>query len=193
MCAWEIVTLDNLGILKSGRQVHKPEYDPSLFCEGSVPLIESQLIENDQLFVRNVRRYYNTFGVGQSTIFEADTVCITRTGNVAKTSIIKVPSCLSSRVHGLTPFVGVSDAIFIKYSFDFSKIKKLCQNIASANTETKVLTIDRLLKILFPNPPFELQQKIGKILSTYDLLIENYQRQIEEAKKQVVWKMIHTS
>ncbi|WP_370664255.1 restriction endonuclease subunit S [Candidatus Mycoplasma haematobovis] len=50
-----------------------------------------------------------------------------------------------------------------------------------------------MLKIPFPNPPFELQQKIGKILSTYDLLIENYQRQIEEAKKQVVWKMIHTS
>ncbi|OAL10776.1 hypothetical protein A6V39_01795 [Candidatus Mycoplasma haematobovis] len=192
MATWEQTTLDKLGILQRGKQTHKPEYDPVLFENGTVPFVQVWCV-NESLFVNNIRKYYNEVGLKQSKTFSKGTVCIVNSGSVADSAILEEASSLCTQLHGFNCFENVSDNLFVKYCFDFQKIKKFCQNIASAVSSSRKLTLDRILKIPFPNPPFELQQKIGKILSAYDLLIENYQRQIEEAKKQVVWKMIHTS
>ncbi|OAL10791.1 hypothetical protein A6V39_05785, partial [Candidatus Mycoplasma haematobovis] len=181
MFTWKKTTLDKLGFVSTGKQTHKPEYDPALFCGGMVPLIESQLVEGDRFFVGNARKYYNDLGIKQSRIYEAETVCITNNGRV-NASILKVPSCLSNQLHGFNAFENISDPRFVKYCFNFSDIRRQLATISSIGA--KYLPITKLLKIPFPNPPFELQQKIGKIISTYDLLIENYQSQIEEAKKQ---------
>ncbi|OAL10774.1 hypothetical protein A6V39_01785 [Candidatus Mycoplasma haematobovis] len=192
MATWEQTTLDKLGILQSGKKTHKPASDPVLFENGTVPFVQVWCVKNN-LFVRNVEKNYNEIGKKQSRLFPASTVCITNNGRIGDASILLEDSCLADTLFGFSSFENVSDPKFMKYCFNFGKIKKLCEYVASANTGTKALTIERLKKIPFPNPPLELQQKIGKILSTYDLLIENYQSQIEEAKKQVVWKMIHTS
>ncbi|OAL10404.1 hypothetical protein A6V39_03140 [Candidatus Mycoplasma haematobovis] len=180
---WEEVTLDKLGNLQRGKQTHKPENDPYLFENGNIPFVQVLCIDG-KLFVNNVRKYYNKFGLRQSKLFSENTVCIVNHGIVAGTSILKKPSCLCTQLHGFNSFENVSDPKFVKYCFDFGKIKRLCQNISSAVSITKKLTLNRILKISFPNPPLDIQQKIGKILSTYDLLIENYEKQIDLLKNQ---------
>ncbi|OAL10808.1 hypothetical protein A6V39_05655, partial [Candidatus Mycoplasma haematobovis] len=184
MSVWEQVSLNKLGILEKGIQKHHPQYDTCLFEGGSVPFLQTLNCQNDKLHPIELTKYYNKLGILQSKQFKKDTVCITNHGRIGDAVILKNPTCLSAHLFGFNSFKNVSDPKFIKYCFNYSKIKKLCNVISSAVSATKELTLDRILKIPFPNPPFELQQKIGKILSTYDLLIENYQRQIEEAKKQ---------
>lgn len=193
MTTWEQTTLDKLGKIIKGIQKHRPQYDACLFEGGTVPFLETSDCQNDRLHPNSLTKYYNKLGLLQSKLFKENTVCITNHGRIGDAVILKSPSCLNTHLFGFNSFENVSDPKFIKYCFNFEKIKKLCDTISSAVSSTKELTFDRILKIPFPNPPFELQKKIGQILSTYDLLIENYQRQIEEAKKQVVWAMIHTS
>ncbi|OAL10416.1 hypothetical protein A6V39_03200 [Candidatus Mycoplasma haematobovis] len=181
MVTWKQTTLDKLGRIQRGRQTHKPEYDPVLFENGTIPFIQMKHV-TESLYVKMLL-YYNELGLKQSKLFPKDTVLITNDGRVGDSSILKESSCISTHTYGFNAFENISDTKFVKYCFNFSSIKGELKRIASSGGHP-ILTVERLLKILFPNPPFELQQKIGKILSTYDLLIENYQNQIDLLKNQ---------
>ncbi|OAL10809.1 hypothetical protein A6V39_05660 [Candidatus Mycoplasma haematobovis] len=183
MSAWELATLDKLGFISRGRQTHYPKNDPNLFWKGTIPFVETQDVKEAKLFVRQIRRYYNQKGLEQGKLFPINTVCIASEGNIADSALLNKPSCLSCHVHGFNAYEGISCPRFIKYCFDFSSIKKECISVAQAGTTRLSLTSERLLTIKFPNPPFETQKKIGDILSAYDELIENHQKQTELLEK----------
>ncbi|WP_407937397.1 restriction endonuclease subunit S [Mycoplasma parvum] len=41
------------------------------------------------------------------------------------------------------------------------------------------MSFQKLFLVNFPKPPLEVQQKIGEILSKYDLILDNHEKQIE--------------
>lgn len=172
---WELKTLDQLGTVSRGRSKHRPRNDPSLFG-GIYPFIQTADVKSANFYITEYDTTYNEKGLAQSKLWHPGTLCITIAANIADTGILAMDACFPDSVMGFIPYEGVSDVRFVKYCFDIlqANCKKISQGAAQDN-----LSWEKLSTIQFPAPPIENQRKIADILSTYDNLIENNQKQIK--------------
>ena len=173
--SWEYKTLDQLGEVSRGRSKHRPRNDPSLFG-GKYPFIQTADVKAANFYITEYDTTYNEKGLAQSRLWNPGTLCITIAANIADTGILAMDACFPDSVMGFIPYEGVSDVRFVKYCFDIlqANCKKISQGAAQDN-----LSWEKLSTIQFPAPPIENQRKIADILSTYDDLIENNQKQIK--------------
>lgn len=172
---WELKTLDQLGTVSRGRSKHRPRNEPSLFG-GIYPFIQTADVKSANFYITEYDTTYNEKGLAQSKLWHPGTLCITIAANIADTGILAMDACFPDSVMGFIPYEGVSDVRFVKYCFDIlqANCKKISQGAAQDN-----LSWEKLSTIQFPAPPIENQRKIADILSTYDNLIENNQKQIK--------------
>ena len=182
--SWEYKTLDQLGEVSRGRSKHRPRNDPSLFG-GEYPFIQTADVKAANFYITEYDATYNEKGLAQSKLWHPGTLCITIAANIADTGILAMDACFPDSVMGFIPYEGVSDVRFVKYCFDIlqQNCKKISQGAAQDN-----LSWEKLSTILFPAPPIEVQKKIADMLSAYDDLIENNQKQIrllEEAAQRL--------
>ena len=77
---------------------------------------------------------------------------------------------------GFIPYKDVANVKFVKYSFDI--LQRDCKNISQGTAQDN-LSWKKLSTIKFPMPSIDTQNKIVDILSAYDNLIENNQKQIK--------------
>ena len=175
MSEWKKVTLDQMGIISRGRSKHRPRNDARLFG-GSYPFIQTGDIGSAGLYVTEYSQTYNEEGLAQSKLWEKDTLCITIAANIADTALLAFPACFPDSIMGFTPHKNIANVKFVKYCFDV--LQKDCQQISQGTAQDN-LSWKKLSTILFPCPPIEIQNKIATILSRYDSLIENYQKQIK--------------
>ena len=175
MIEWKKVTLDQMGIISRGRSKHRPRNDARLFG-GSYPFIQTGDIGSAGLYVTEYSQTYNEEGLAQSKLWEKDTLCITIAANIADTALLAFPACFPDSIMGFTPYKNIANVKFVKYCFDV--LQKDCQQISQGTAQDN-LSWKKLSTILFPCPPIEIQNKIATILSRYDSLIENYQKQIK--------------
>ena len=175
MSEWKKVTLDQMGIISRGRSKHRPRNDARLFG-GSYPFIQTGDIGSAGLYVTEYSQTYNEEGLAQSKLWEKDTLCITIAANIADTALLAFPACFPDSIMGFTPHKNIANVKFVKYCFDV--LQKDCQQISQGTAQDN-LSWKKLSTILFPCPPIEIQNKIAIILSRYDSLIENYQKQIK--------------
>lgn len=172
---WEYKTLDQLGEVSRGRSKHRPRNDPSLFG-GKYPFIQTADVKAANFYITEYDTTYNEKGLAQSRLWSPGTLCITIAANIADTGILAMDACFPDSVMGFLPYERIADVRFVKYCFDIlqQNCKKISQGAAQDN-----LSWEKLSTILFPAPPIEVQTKIADILSTYDNLIENNQKQIK--------------
>ena len=172
---WEYKTLDQLGEVSRGRSKHRPRNDPSLFG-GKYPFIQTADVKAANFYITEYDTTYNEKGLAQSRLWNPGTLCITIATNIADTGILAMDACFPDSVMGFLPYERIADVRFVKYCFDIlqQNCKKISQGAAQDN-----LSWEKLSTILFPAPPIEVQTKIADILSTYDNLIENNQKQIK--------------
>ena len=172
---WEYKTLDQLGDVSRGRSKHRPRNDPSLFG-GKYPFIQTADVKAANFYITEYDTTYNEKGLAQSRLWNPGTLCITIAANIADTGILAMDACFPDSVMGFLPYERIADVRFVKYCFDIlqQNCKKISQGAAQDN-----LSWEKLSTILFPAPPIEVQTKIADILSTYDNLIENNQKQIK--------------
>ena len=172
---WEYKTLDQLGIVSRGKSKHRPRNDPTLFG-GEYPFIQTADVKAAPFYISEYSATYNEKGLEQSKLWHAGTLCITIAANIADTGILAMDACFPDSVMGFVPYDEISDVRFVKYSFDIlqAKCKKISQGTAQDN-----LSWEKLSTIQFPAPPFATQKRIADILSTYDEMIENNQKQIK--------------
>ena len=175
MSEWKKVTLDQMGNISRGRSKHRPRNDARLFG-GSYPFIQTGDIGSAGLYVTEYSQTYNEEGLAQSKLWEKDTLCITIAANIADTALLAFPACFPDSIMGFTPHKNIANVKFVKYCFDV--LQKDCQQISQGTAQDN-LSWKKLSTILFPCPPIEIQNKIATILSRYDSLIENYQKQIK--------------
>ena len=175
MCEWKKVTLDKMGVVSRGKSKHRPRNDARLFG-GKYPFIQTGDIGAAGLYVQNYSQTYNEEGLAQSKLWDKDTLCITIAANIADTALLAFPACFPDSVMGFVPYKNVSNVKFVKYCFDI--LKKDCQQISQGTAQDN-LSWKKLSTILFPCPPIEVQNRIVEVLSRYDTLIENYQKQIK--------------
>ncbi len=175
MSEWKKEPLDKMGVISRGKSKHRPRNDVRLFG-GEYPFIQTGDIGNAGLYVQNYSQTYNEEGLAQSKLWDKDTLCITIAANIADTALLAFPACFPDSIMGFVPYKDVSNVKYVKYCFDI--LKKDCQQISQGTAQDN-LSWKKLSTILFPCPPLEVQNRIAEILSRYDSLIENYQKQIK--------------
>lgn len=182
--SWDYVTLDKLGSVSRGKSKHRPRNDKMLFG-GKYPFVQTADVKAAGLYLTEYTETYNERGLEQSKLWKAGTLCITIAANIADTAILGLDACFPDSVMGFIPYEGVAHVKFVKYAFDILQrdCKKISQGTAQDNLSWK-----KLSTIKFPAPPIDVQNKIVEILSAYDDLIENNQKQIrllEEAAQRL--------
>ena len=175
MSEWSYKTLDQMGTISRGKSKHRPRNDARLFG-GKYPFIQTGDIGAAELYVTEYSQTYNEEGLAQSKLWDKDTLCITIAANIADTALLAFPACFPDSIMGFVPFKEVADVKFVKYCFDI--LQKDCQQISQGTAQDN-LSWEKLSTIMFPCPPIEIQHRIATILSRYDTLIENYQKQIK--------------
>lgn len=173
--SWEYVTLDKLGNISRGRSKHRPRNDKVLFG-GKYPFVQTADVKAAELYLTEYTETYNERGLEQSKLWKKGTLCITIAANIADTAILGMDACFPDSIMGFVPFEGVSNVKFVKYAFDI--LQRDCQKISQGTAQDN-LSWKKLSTIKFPAPPIEIQDKIVGILSVYDDLIENNQKQIK--------------
>lgn len=173
--SWDFKTLDELGKVARGKSKHRPRNDKRLFG-GIYPFIQTADVKKANFYIYEYSETYNEIGLAQSKLWDAGTLCITIAANIADTGILSMPACFPDSIMGFIPYDGISDVRFIKYCFDILQIK--CKQISQGTAQDN-LSWEKLSTIKFPAPPLRIQCRIAEILSRYDSLIENYQKQIK--------------
>ena len=172
---WEKKTLDRLGCVSRGKSKHRPRNDPRLFG-GQYPFIQTADVKNANFYITEYSDTYNEVGLAQSKLWDIGTLCITIAANIADTGILGIPACFPDSIMGFIPYDGISDVRFVKYCFDM--LQRDCKQISQGTAQDN-LSWQKLSTIEFPAPPIETQRRIADILSAYDGLIENNQKQIK--------------
>lgn len=181
---WEYKTLDQLGTVSRGKSKHRPRNDPKLFG-GKYPFIQTADVKNADYYITKYSDTYNESGLAQSKLWDKGTLCITIAANIADTGVLEFPACFPDSIMGFVPFEGVANTRFIKYCFD--RLQRDCKQISQGTAQDN-LSWEKLSTIKFCIPEYKEQCRIADILSAYDDLIENNQKQIkllEEAAQRI--------
>ena len=172
---WEYKTLDQLGTVSRGKSKHRPRNDPKLFG-GKYPFIQTADVKNADYYITKYSDTYNESGLAQSKLWDKGTLCITIAANIADTGVLAFPACFPDSIMGFVPFEGVANTRFIKYCFD--RLQRDCKQISQGTAQDN-LSWEKLSTIKFCIPEYKEQCRIANILSAYDDLIENNQKQIK--------------
>mgnify|MGYP002732255852 CR=1 FL=1 len=172
---WEYKTLDQLGTVSRGKSKHRPRNDPKLFG-GKYPFIQTADVKNADYYITKYSDTYNESGLAQSKLWDKGTLCITIAANIADTGVLAFPACFPDSIMGFVPFEGIANTRFIKYCFD--RLQRDCKQISQGTAQDN-LSWEKLSTIKFCIPEYKEQCRIADILSAYDDLIENNQKQIK--------------
>ena len=174
MNAWTRMRLDQLGTVERGRSRHRPRNDPTLYG-GPYPFVQTGDIKEAGLRLYRYSQTYSQIGLAQSRLWPEGTLCFTIAANIGETTILGIPACFPDSIVGFTPYVDVSDAVFVKYALDYSK--STFAAISKGATQDN-LSLEKLLSQTLPVPPLETQRRIASILEAYDDLIEVNRRRV---------------
>ena len=170
--SWEITSLSELGAFSRGKSKHRPRNDAKLFEGGKYPLVQTGDVKAANLYITKNDSYYNDFGLKQSKLWPAGTLCITIAANIAETAILSYPMCFPDSIVGFNANPEKSSELFVYYFFEY--IKKEIQKSASGSIQDNI-NIDYLSKMRIKVPEKKYQDKIVELLSSIDkkILLNN--------------------
>ena len=184
--AWEITSLSELGTFSRGKSKHRPRNDVKLFEGGKYPLVQTGDVKAANLYITKNDSYYNDFGLKQSKLWPAGTLCITIAANIAETAILSYPMCFPDSIVGFNANPEKSSELFVYYFFEY--IKKEIQKSASGSIQDNI-NIDYLSKMRIKVPEKKYQDKIVELLSSIDkkILLNNQINQELEAMAKTLY------
>ena len=191
--SWLFIRLSELGILERGKSKHRPRNDPSLFSDGKYPFVQTGDVSQSKYFgyeIQPASKFYNEFGLAQSKMWCAGTLCITIAANIAETGFLTYDACFPDSVVGFTPFIEGDFSTFVRYYID--SIKLILEKYAPATAQKNInLGILETLKI--PLPPLAEQKEIVVRVEKHLQTISNLENQIterEELAKQLIQSIL---
>ncbi len=186
MSEWRETTLTDLGIFGRGKSKHRPRNDIRLFEGGKYPLVQTGDVKSANLYITKNEAFYNEFGLEQSKLWPAGTLCITIAANIAETGILSYPMCFPDSIVGFNADPEKSSEIFVYYLFEY--IKREVQKSASGSIQDNI-NIDYLTKMRIRVPDKGYQDKIVRLLSSIDnkILINNQINQELEAMAKMLY------
>ena len=178
---WEKVKLGNVCEITSSKRIFYSEYvDDGVPFYRSKEIIESdegKVIENPlYISVDKYNEIKEKFGVPQT-----GDMLLTSVGTIGIPYIIKKKDCFYFKDGNLTWFRDFRESLNSKYLYYWIKSSEgtgILYNTTIGSSQ-KALTISALKNIKVSLPPRSVQDKIVEVVSAYDDLIENNQKQIK--------------
>ncbi|MFD3290293.1 restriction endonuclease subunit S [Escherichia coli] len=168
---WEWSYLSDIGILARGRSKHRPRNDPSLYADGTIPLVQTGDVARSNGCINTYSALYNQLGLSQSKLWNKGTLCITIAANIADSGILNFDACFPDSVVGFTPYENEIPVLYFHYFM--MTIKSTLEKFAPS-TAQKNINIDILSQLFFPCPPLEefhrIVDKVQNLLSVCDVL-----------------------
>ncbi|TRW15138.1 restriction endonuclease subunit S [Glacieibacterium frigidum] len=157
---WPKLPLGNLGKLERGRSMHRPRNDPKLYG-GIYPFIQTGDVARAKDVIKSWSVNYSDFGLKQSRLWPAGTLCITIAANIADTAVLGFDACFPDSVVGFVPSDDATSE-YIQHVFRLlrAQIAKDAPVSAQAN-----INLDILRNLIVCVPPRALQRKFSDLVA----------------------------
>lgn len=167
---WSWLRLPQLGDMDRGKSRHRPRNDKRLFG-GPYPFIQTGEVRSADRFVTTYSSTYSEFGLEQSRLWPAGTVCITIAANIAETAILGMDACFPDSVVG---FLADGDRIDAAYTEFFVRTARQEIQAFAPSTAQKNINLDTLSAIRIPVAPLieqgEIVRRVDGALTWIDRL-----------------------
>ena len=172
---WEIVNLNEKTLIQRGKFSPRPRNDPKYY-NGEYPFIQTNEIVHSKGKIKNYSQTLNDKGLKVSRLFPKGTILMTIAANIGFTGIITIDMACPDSLVGIQCHKDVNNE-YLNFYFMYiqRRIDYLAEKVAQKN-----INLSTLNNIKIPLPPLKEQQKIAKILSTWDNAIEKQEQLIEQ-------------
>jgi type I restriction enzyme S subunit len=153
---WTWATMPQLGELNRGKSKHRPRDDQALYG-GPYPFIQTGDVRRSDGSINEFTQTYSEFGLAQSRLWPAGTLCITIAANIAETGILKLQACFPDSVVGFIPQKGTPTVEYVECFIRTARDR--LDRFASA-TAQKNINLEVLEAVAIPTPPLAEQARI---------------------------------
>lgn len=178
---WQKVKFSDVGTIGRGKSKHRPRGDKRLYG-GNYPFIQTGDIAQSNGWITSHSQTYSEFGLKQSKLWGANTVCITIAANIANTAILSYPACFPDSVVGFVADPEKSLPQFVKWSIDV--IKNDLESFAPA-TAQKNINLGILEEVQFDCPSLEEQTEIVRCVEKLLAYAEHLEARYLSASERV--------
>lgn len=180
---WIWSTLPQLGELNRGKSKHRPRDDKRLFG-GPYPFVQTGEVRYANGRLTKYTTTYSEFGLSQSRLWPAGTLCITIAANIADTAVLEFDGCFPDSVVG---FIPEEDSIDVHFAELFIRtVKQDIERYAPA-TAQKNINLEVLRDVAIALPPRAEQQELmriaGDVLSTIDEMESTLDAQLSHSTR----------
>jgi len=152
---WCWASLPRLGELNRGKSKHRPRNDPRLL-DGPYPFIQTGDVRKADGFIRSHEATYSEFGLAQSRLWPAGTLCITIAANIADPGILGFDACFPDSVVGFLQ----DDPLIARYVELFIRTAREKLDQYAPGTAQKNINLQVLAEVAVPLPPEAEQRRI---------------------------------
>lgn len=177
---WKYIALANLGDLGRGKSKHRPRNDARLFENGKYPFLQTSEVKAASKYITEYSKMYGEFGLQQSKLWKAGTLCITIAANIAETAFLGIDACFPDSVVGFMPNENVNPW-YIKYFIESQRLRLWAFAPATAQ---KNINLDTLEKLIVPYCSYEEQKLIVKEIENRMSVCDSIEQTIDNALKQ---------
>lgn len=174
---WNWVYLAGLGDLDRGKSKHRPRNDPKLFG-GNYPFIQTGEVKAAKGRIRGFTTTYSDFGLQQSKLWPAGTLCITIAANIAETAFLEIDACFPDSIVGYKPPSESVESKYIRFFFEGNKSR--IERFAPA-TAQKNINLNTLENLIVPFCTLEEQKMIVQEIETRLSVADNLEKTIDES------------
>lgn len=163
--------------IQRGKSKHRPRDDEKLFGD-KYPFIQTGDVRaaNGKV-IKAYSKAYSDFGLSQSKLWKAGTLCLTIAANIAETAFLGFDACFPDSVVGIEP----SESLDVKFvNYYIQKIKQEIDRDASA-TAQKNINVAYLEKLQIPCPSIKEQNQIVQEIESRLSVCDKIEETIEIA------------
>lgn len=136
---WQRRPLGTLGTLDRGVSKHRPRNDPELMG-GPYPLIQTGDVVRSGGYIVDHSSTYSEFGLRQSKLWPAGTLCITIAANIARAGLLMFDGCFPDSVVGFaSPTTGMDEYVRWLLHFKQPSLERAASMSAQKNINLKIL------------------------------------------------------
>ena len=174
---WDKVEFGTIGSLDRGKSKHRPRNAPELLG-GTHPLIQTGDVANCGGYITRYSSTYSDFGLRQSKMWNAGTLCITIAANIAKTGILTFDACFPDSVVGFMN----NEKSNIKYVRSWmSFLQKIIEDAAPMAAQ-KNINLKILRELEIPLPPIILQNQFAERIAIIEQQKQQAQASLEKSE-----------
>lgn len=176
---WKVKKLEDLASVERGKFSVRPRNDPKYYG-GEIPFVQTGDIASAKTYLESYSQTLNEEGLKVSRLFPKNTILITIAANIGDVAITSFDVACPDSLVAIQPKES-TDVVWLYFYLE--TCQQELDGQATQNAQKNInLQVLRPLKIL--TPPLPEQQKIAKILSTWDKAISATERLIDNSTQQ---------